>query len=97
MNILKAENISFGYIEKRPILKGLDFEMNNSEVVGLFGDSGSGKSTFCKILTRFIQDYYGKITINNNEIETIKNSSLPDICKESIIERLIKIDNHENY
>ena len=70
MNILKAENISFGYIEKRPILKGLDFEMNNSEVVGLFGDSGSGKSTFCKILTRFIQDYSGKITINNNEIES---------------------------
>lgn len=33
----------------------------------------------------------------DSEIETIKNSSLPNICKESIIERLIKIDNHENY
>ena len=66
MNVLKAENVSFGYGSHR-ILENLNFEMNNEEIIGLFGDSGSGKSTLCKVLTGFIRDYEGHVTVNGEE------------------------------
>ncbi len=65
MNVLKAENINFGYGSNQ-VLKNLNFEMDNSQIIGLFGDSGSGKSTFCKILTGLIKDYEGRVSINNH-------------------------------
>ena len=64
MNVLKAENINFGYGSKQ-VLKNLNFEMDNSQIIGLFGDSGSGKSTFCKILTGLIKGYEGRVSVNN--------------------------------
>lgn len=66
MNVLKAQNITFGYGSNQ-ILKNLNFEMNNEQVIGLFGDSGSGKSTLCKILTGFIRNFEGSVTINGEE------------------------------
>ncbi len=66
MNVLKAENVSFGY-GSHQILKNLNFEMNNEQVIGLFGDSGSGKSTLCKVLTGFIKDYEGSVTVNDQK------------------------------
>ncbi len=68
MDVLKAENINFAYGSHR-ILSNLNFEMNTNQIIGLFGDSGSGKSTFCKILTGFIRDYDGKITINDKSVD----------------------------
>lgn len=66
MDTLKAENVNFGY-GSHQILKNLNFEMNNTQVIGLFGDSGSGKSTLCKVLTGFIKDYSGNVTVNGKK------------------------------
>jgi len=69
METLKAEHISFGYSSKNIILGDINFIMDNNEILGLFGDSGSGKSTFCKILTGFIDSYKGKVLLNDMEIK----------------------------
>lgn len=66
MDKLKAENINFSY-GLHKILSNVNFEMNNTQVIGLFGDSGSGKSTLCKILTGFIREYDGNVTINGKK------------------------------
>ncbi|MDD6286077.1 MAG: ATP-binding cassette domain-containing protein [Methanobacteriaceae archaeon] len=68
MNTLKAENISYGYTSKHKVLDNVNFEMTNDKVIGLFGDSGSGKSTFCKILTGFIKNYEGRVTVNGEGV-----------------------------
>ena len=54
MDILKTENISYGYNKNSKIISNINFSMDSSQVIGLFGDSGAGKSTFCKILSNFI-------------------------------------------
>ncbi|OWT33781.1 nickel ABC transporter ATP-binding protein [Methanobrevibacter sp. 87.7] len=69
METLKAEHISFGYNSKNMVLNDINFTMDNSMILGLFGDSGSGKSTFCKILTGFIDSYKGNVLLNNKSIE----------------------------
>lgn len=65
---LKAENVSFSYTKKRPILKDVSLTLNSNKIIGLIGDSGSGKSTLCKILTGYITHYKGRVTLDDKEI-----------------------------
>lgn len=66
---LKADNISFSYNKKRPILKDVSLSLESNQIIGLIGDSGSGKSTLCKIISGHIQHYKGNVTIDGNEIK----------------------------
>ena len=49
---LKAENISFSYHKKKPILKDVSLSLNSNQIIGLIGDSGSGKSTLINLVPR---------------------------------------------
>lgn len=67
--ILKVENISFSVDKKNSfsgfqyveILKNISFEVERGKVLGISGQSGSGKSTIAKILARVISQTSGKI------------------------------------
>ena len=66
---LTGRNISFKYSSSsRQILKDVDITVDNKKVLGLFGDSGSGKSSLCKILAGHIKRYEGEVKIDGNEI-----------------------------
>ena len=53
MNI-KTENINVT-LEKNSILKGINIEVDNKEVVGIIGPNGSGKSTLLKCIYRILK------------------------------------------
>ena len=61
---LKANNISFSYNKKKPILKDISLSLNSNQIIGLIGDSGSGKSTLCKIMSGYITNYTGEVTLD---------------------------------
>ena len=65
---LRANNISFSYNKKRPILKDFSLSLNSNQIIGLMGDSGSGKSTLCKILSGYITNYSGEVTLDGKKI-----------------------------
>ena len=66
---LTGRNISFKYNStSRQILKDVDITIDNKKVLGLFGDSGSGKSSLCKILAGHIKRYEGEVKLDGNEI-----------------------------
>ena len=66
---LTGRNISFKYNStSRQILKDVDITIDNKKILGLFGDSGSGKSSLCKILAGHIKRYEGEVKLDGNEI-----------------------------
>ena len=66
---LKAENISFKYPSAdKYIIKNIDLELDNKKIIGLIGDSGSGKSTFCKILSGYITKFEGSVTLDGQPL-----------------------------
>lgn len=66
---LTGRNISFKYSSgSRQILKDVDITIDNKRILGLFGDSGSGKSSLCKILAGHIKRYEGEVKLDGNEI-----------------------------
>ena len=67
INISKIEgkNISFSYVNNTNIIENFSFEFKSGDYVGIIGESGSGKSTFLKIISKIIDTYNGEIIINN--------------------------------
>ncbi len=70
------DNISFAYNVKRPIIKGISFNVNAGEKVAVVGQSGSGKSTLVKLLFRFYDVDSGAIKINQQDISQVSQQSL---------------------
>jgi polar amino acid transport system ATP-binding protein len=56
---------SFGSLE---VLKGLDLEVKEGEVVCLIGPSGSGKSTFLRCLNKLEETTAGTVIVDDNDI-----------------------------
>ncbi len=69
----KMVNVNFSYPDKKEkkILKNLNFEISNKEIVGIKGYSGSGKTTFLDIMTNLIKIDEGKIFINGSDFTNL--------------------------
>jgi len=46
-------------------LKGLDFTINQGEILGLLGPNGAGKTTTMRILTGYLKPSFGNIAVSN--------------------------------
>jgi len=65
INCIKFDGISFKY-EQEPVLNDLSFELKSGDMAGLWGRSGSGKSTVVHLMMGFLSSQKGNILINNN-------------------------------
>lgn len=65
---LKLENISFKY-KDNIVLSDININFKNNKKYFIFGKSGAGKSTLLDIILGLIDDYNGKILLNNRPID----------------------------
>lgn len=72
---ISCKEIHFGYEIKRPILKGISFDILPGKSYAIVGPTGSGKSTITKLLMRFYDYKAGEILINGQDIRTLKQES----------------------
>tara|TARA_B100000575_G_C23143128_1_gene665896 strand:+ start:3891 stop:5618 length:1728 start_codon:yes stop_codon:yes gene_type:complete len=65
---INLNDISFGFNDKK-IIKDLNLKINKHEFVGIYGESGSGKTTFLNIFLGLISPKQGSIKVDNVNIE----------------------------
>ena len=65
--IIEFENISLSY-GNRLILDNINFKINQTEIFGMLGPNGVGKSTIFNLITGLINPISGKIKINGEEV-----------------------------
>lgn len=68
---IKINNLTFSYNGVDNVLKNINIDITNRDRVLILGSSGSGKSTFLKLLMKYYQVKRNMIFINNNDIEDI--------------------------
>lgn len=59
--MLEARDITFGYVQGKPLYQGFSFSAEPGERVALQAPSGAGKTTLCRILAGFAQPWEGKV------------------------------------
>jgi len=73
---VSLQNVSFGYDDARPILKGVTIEVEPGQTVAIVGSSGSGKSTIGRLLFRFYDVGGGALLIDGQDVRDVTQSSL---------------------
>jgi lipoprotein-releasing system ATP-binding protein len=79
-----AINKSFHDPVTIPILKDVTFTINKGEFVSVIGRSGCGKSTLLYILSTMDTDYEGKLYIDRQLMNNLKERELASIRNEKI-------------
>ncbi len=65
------ENVTFAYDGVRQVLKGVSFDVQPGELIGLVGPSGGGKSTVVNLIARFYDASGGAIRIDGVDVRTL--------------------------
>lgn len=73
--ILRAENIEKSYCEL-PILKGVNLEIKQNEIVSIVGTSGAGKTTLLQILGTLDQPTSGNLIIDGEDPFSLNETKL---------------------
>lgn len=72
--LLRVENLQFGYTPERYNLQDVDFTIHKGEMVSIVGRNGAGKSTLAKLICGFEKPLSGAVYMEGRNLErdTIK-------------------------
>ncbi len=66
---IKFSNANFSYNQDREILKNINLDVKENEVIAIVGSTGAGKTTLINLLMRFYHVSSGELVIDNVNIE----------------------------
>ena len=73
---ISLRNIAFSYEAGRQILRDVSLDIPAGQTVAIVGSSGSGKSTIGRLLFRFYDVTGGALSIDNQDVRDVTQSSL---------------------
>ena len=72
---VKFDRVSFAY-GKDVVLDDVSFRIKPGETLAIVGETGAGKSTVVKLLSRFYDPTRGKVSIDGQDLRDVRGSSL---------------------
>jgi ATP-binding cassette subfamily B protein len=73
---VEFRNVTFGYDERRPVLRNVSFTVGAGEMIGLVGPSGAGKSTTINLICRFYDVTGGAVLVDDHDVRDVTLGSL---------------------
>lgn len=75
--MITLSHVSKCYTEGIPALNDINIDIEEGEFVFVVGNSGSGKSTFLKLLTKELEPSEGTITVNGVNLRKLRRKRIP--------------------
>ncbi len=77
MGRVDFDNVSFHYSDDpTPVLENIDLHIPPGETVALVGETGAGKTTLIKLLSRFSDPTEGRIQVDGLDLRVVTQASL---------------------
>jgi ATP-binding cassette, subfamily B, bacterial len=70
------DQVTFGYNPSAPVVHDIDLRIRAGETVAFVGETGAGKSTLAKLITRFYDPTAGRVLIDGYDISQVTVDSL---------------------
>lgn len=98
---LEVKGLKKEYVEGQPILKGIDFQIEQPGIIAIIGPSGTGKSTLLRCINRLINPSAGQIIFDDADISLASGKKLRRLRRQvamvfqeyNLVERLSVIEN----
>src|SRR5690606_2068214 len=74
--VVKADNLTAGYLPGINILNGCTLEARKGELVGIIGPNGAGKSTLVKALFGLVDIREGTVTLDGEDVTMTSTNQL---------------------
>ena len=99
--LLQVKELKKEYVNGSPVLKGVDFSIEEAGLVAIIGPSGTGKSTLLRCINRLIDSTEGQIIVNDVDICQTKGRPLRKLRRKlamvfqeyNLVERLSVMEN----
>ncbi len=72
---VRAEQVAFAYEDGVPVLRGIDVVIHPAANVAVVGETGCGKTTFAKLLSRLADPDAGRIVVGGLDLRDIAPAS----------------------
>jgi ATP-binding cassette subfamily B protein len=70
------ENVGFGYLAGRPVLRDISFKASPGQTIALVGPSGGGKTSIASLLQRLYDPDRGTVRIDGLDVRAVVQTSL---------------------
>ena len=70
------DHVSFGYLPDQPVLRDVNLRIAPGETVAFVGQTGAGKSTAAKLITRFYDPTEGSVKLDGHDLRDVTIDSL---------------------
>ncbi|RDB36787.1 ATP-binding cassette domain-containing protein [Spirobacillus cienkowskii] len=72
---IKAENLAYITNFGDVLVRNVNFLFKSGDIICLIGKNGSGKSTLLKLCSGILRNYYGNLTLNNQNVKNFLNNT----------------------
>ena len=69
------EHVTFAYVDK-PVLHNVDLRVPAGQIVALVGDTGAGKTTIARLISRFYDPTEGRVTLDGIDLRSLAVADL---------------------